>query len=107
MLLDSWWYFKGNGGGVSNWTARPDIFTGGNAGIAALVARTGWKVTAHNRYWADNTVYAKANGGEWDFYIDPPSRGGMSLPLQQEFWTWLLTKSVSEWGLTTYEQDCA
>ena len=29
----------------------------------------------------------------------------MSLPLQQEFWAWLLTKSVAEWGLTTYEQD--
>ena len=67
VLLDSWWYFKGDGGGVKNWTARPDVFTGGNAGIAALVARTGWKVTAHNRYWSANADYAKQYGGAWDF----------------------------------------
>ena len=49
ILLDSWWYYKGASGGVTNWTARPDVFTGGDAGITALVEKTGWKITAHNR----------------------------------------------------------
>lgn len=31
VLLDSWWYYKGENGGVSEWAARPDIFpSGGN-----------------------------------------------------------------------------
>ena len=106
VLLDSWWYFKGVGGGVKNWTAMPSIFTGGNAGIRALVEKTGWKITAHNRYWSANTDYATVNGGLYDFFVDPAGDGSMAVPLQQEFWEWLLTSSVTEWGLTTYEQEC-
>ena len=48
VQLDSWWYYKGEGGGVKNWTARPDIFPNG---IESMVAKTGWPVVAHNRYW--------------------------------------------------------
>lgn len=29
VLLDSWWYFKGVGDGVKNWTAMPSIFPNG------------------------------------------------------------------------------
>merc|ERR1719253_856687 len=29
VLLDSWWYYKGVGGGVKNWTARNDAFPHG------------------------------------------------------------------------------
>ena len=29
----------------------------------------------------------------------------MAVPLDQEFWKYLLSSSVTEWGLTTYEQD--
>ena len=52
-------YYKGVGTGVKNWTAMPSIFKGGNAGIRALVDKTGWKIVAHNRYWSANTDYAK------------------------------------------------
>jgi len=55
ILLDSWWYYKDPPkGGVINWTAidGPGFWTGGNAGIRALVKKTGWKITAHNRYWS-------------------------------------------------------
>jgi hypothetical protein len=82
-----------------------NIFTDGNAGIRALVEKTNWKITAHNRWWSANTDYAKANGGAYDFFVDPEGRGDMAVPVQQEFWEWLLTSSVTEWGLTTYEQD--
>lgn len=51
VLLDSWWYYKGIGDGVKNWTAMPSTFPGGNAGIRELTAATGWKIIAHNRYW--------------------------------------------------------
>ena len=94
-------YFKGTGGGVKNWTAMPTIFDGGNAGIRALVDKFGWKVTAHNRWWSANTDYARQNGGDFDFFIDS-GKGVMAVPLSSEFWTWLLTQSVDEWGLTTY-----
>lgn len=44
VLLDSWWYFKGAGDGVTNWTAMPAVFPpGGNAGLTHLIQATGWK----------------------------------------------------------------
>ena len=110
VLLDSWWYYKAKGrGGALNWTAMEldtwgRVFDGGNAGIRAMVEETGWKIIAHNRYWDHETTYAKANGGQWDFFVDPAGDGTMAVPLEQAFWEWLLTSSVTEWGLTTYEQ---
>jgi hypothetical protein len=56
-----------------------------------------------------DNVYAKQNGGDWDFYVDPshsPAGGQMALPLESAFWEYLLTDAVTEWGLATYEQDC-
>ena len=111
VLLDSYWYYKDDSapkhrGGVVNWTAQDfaPYFTGGNAGLRALVNTTGWKIIAHNRYWSRITTYAKQNGGKYDFYVDPdPAK--YALPLEQAFWTDLLTSAVAEWGLTTYEQD--
>jgi len=105
VLLDSWWYFKGAGGGVKNWTAMPTVFDGGNAGIRALVDKFDWKVTAHNRYWSSNTDYAKQNGGSFDFFVDPAGKGQMAVPLDSSFWIWLLNDAVTQWGLSTYEQD--
>ena len=48
LQLDSWWYYKGDGDGVKNWTARPDIFPNG---IDSMVKKTGWRPVAHNRWW--------------------------------------------------------
>ncbi len=83
----------------------PTIFDGGNAGIRALVNKFDWKVIAHNRYWSANTDYAKQNGGAFDFFIDSKGTGNMAVPLDSSFWIWLLNDAVTEWGLTTYEQD--
>jgi hypothetical protein len=98
--LQSWWYPKGTGDGVLNWTAMPTIFPGGNAGIRNLTASTGWKVIAHNRYWSNDTTYASQSGGPWEFYVDAansPAGGETAVPLQQSFWESLLTDSVKEW----------
>ncbi len=38
MLLDSWWYYKGKGGGVATWDARPDVFP---HGLENFYAQTG------------------------------------------------------------------
>ena len=48
---------------------------------------------------SNRTVYAKQNGGQFDFVMD----GYRSLPLQQEFWDFLFSKAV-QWGLMVYEQ---
>ena len=101
-LMDSWWYFKGDGNGVKNWTAMPSIFPNG---IDAVYKGTGeWPIVAHNRYWSANTDYAKQNGGQWDFIIEQDSHSGLAMPLQQEFWDWLMA-DAKKWGLHTYEQD--
>ena len=48
VQLDSWWYYRGQGGGVKNWTARPEIFP---RNISHMQSKTEWPIVAHNRYW--------------------------------------------------------
>jgi len=48
IQVDSWWYYKGIGGRVKNWTAMADVFPDG---MASLSKKTGWMFVAHNRYW--------------------------------------------------------
>lgn len=63
ILLDSWWYFKGVGNGVKNWTAMPDVFPpGGTQGLADFHAASQWPVVGHNRYWSSNSDYAVSGG---------------------------------------------
>lgn len=86
------------------------VFEGGQTGVRALVEQTGWKVTAHNRYWSANTDYARQNGGGYDFFVDAKGSGAggqMALPLEARFWEDLLENTTSAWGggLATYEQD--
>ena len=101
-LMDSWWYFKGTGDGVKNWTAMPSIFPNG---IDYVFDNTGnMPIVAHNRYWSANTDYAKQNGGEFDFIIEPDSHQGLAMPTEQRFWDYLMSSSL-EWGLKVYEQD--
>eukprot|EP01012_Entosiphon_sulcatum_P028632 TRINITY_DN3468_c0_g1_i1.p1 TRINITY_DN3468_c0_g1~~TRINITY_DN3468_c0_g1_i1.p1 ORF type:complete len:750 (+),score=126.46 TRINITY_DN3468_c0_g1_i1:23-2251(+) len=97
ILLDSWWYYKGKGNGVSNWTAMPEIFP---HNLTGFYERTGWPVQAHNRYWAPDSTYAKKNGGPWDFIVEDT----LSLPDSQAFWDFLIEDS-KKWGLAVYEQD--
>ena len=80
-LADSWWYYKGATGGVTNWTAMPEVFP---HGFAELTARTGWGVMAHNRYWDAATPHAKSNGGAYDFLTDGET--GYALPTSGAFW---------------------
>ena len=61
ILLDSWWYYQGEGGGVTNWIGRPDVFPHGND---YLRNKTGWPIMGHNRYWAVDNTYCTQNGGE-------------------------------------------
>lgn len=100
ILLDSWWYYKGENGGVSDWTAMPDIFPNG---IEALYNATGWLVQAHNRYWALDNVYSKTNGGSFEFVEDTVKEG--SVPVQESLWKQLLEGPSKNWGLAVYEQD--
>ena len=81
----------------------PSIFPpGGDGALHSFADATEWPIIGHNRFWSNNTVYAKANGGKFDF--SDGSDGSYVVPLQQEFWDWLLETS-KEWGLYTYEQD--
>jgi hypothetical protein len=100
VLLDSWWYFKGSNGGVSNWKPMPDVFP---KGLDYLFNATGWFVQAHNRYWAQDNVYAKENGGLYDFVLDSIKDGGV--PIDHSFWSDLFEIPSQTWGLAVYEQD--
>ncbi|KAI8505567.1 hypothetical protein Bbelb_167560 [Branchiostoma belcheri] len=80
VQLDSWWYYKGAGGGVKTWDARPDVFPSGLR--------------------AKDTTYAKQNGGNYSFIVEKQ----LSIPTDMMFWDDLFTQS-REWGLIVYEQD--
>lgn len=99
LQLDSWWYHKGAGGGVKNWTEIPAFLP---HGIAGLSQATGWPIVAHNRYFSSDTDYAQQNGGSYLFTVDEEEQ--KSLPLDQVFWDDLLDDALA-WGLDTYEQD--
>ena len=97
IQLDSWWYYKGIKGGVSQWTARPDVFPDG---LQVLYSRlNNIPMAAHNRYWAYDTVY-KTN---YSFVLDESN--GKALPIGNDsFWIDLFTQA-HDWGLVLYEQD--
>ncbi|XP_070576651.1 uncharacterized protein [Ptychodera flava] len=99
MQIDSWWYYKGLNGGVKNWTARPDIFPNG---LQYLSKKTQLPIAAHNRWWTYTAVYAKVNGGKYNFIVERDD--GHSIPQDAEFWDYLLATS-REWQLIMYEQD--
>ena len=101
ILLDSWWYYKGSNGGVSDWSAQPELFP---KGLSYLFEQTSWYVQAHNRYWALDNVYSKDQHGKYNFISDYVKNG--SVPMDPRFWKKaLLSIPSKEWGLKVYEQD--
>ena len=84
----------------------------------------------HNRWWAPDNVYAKQNGGEYDFIIEPDGveihgpitiegpngrpieildgysykKGPFAIPNDDKFWIDFF-KDVKTWGVNSYLQD--
>jgi hypothetical protein len=97
LQLDSWWYYKGIGGGVSEYTAMPTVFPDGLQVLHRRVENI--PMAAHNRYWAYDTVYKQ----NYSFALDEGS--GKALPIGNDsFWIDLFTQT-RDWGLILYEQD--
>jgi hypothetical protein len=44
--------------------------------MKALYEKTGWPVQGHNRYWTNNTDYARQNGGDYEFILEPYAENG-------------------------------
>lgn len=99
IQYDSWFYYKGSQNGVKEWISMPSIFPNG---MQYVWNKTGLTVVAHNRWWSYQTVYAKQNGGKYNFVVEQESK--KALPTDQEFWDDLLRES-RKWGLIVYEQD--
>ena len=55
-----------------------------------------------NRWWCNDTDYAKRNGGQYDFIIN--DLNGTALPIDEQFWDDLFKNSTA-WGLKVYLQD--
>ena len=92
---------------------REDFFP--NGGIEAYIKHK-FPLVAHNRWFGPDNVYAKENGGEYNFVIDdievdlpgPPGsgRGPYAYPNDTKFWPDFMSNR-KQWGLMTYEQDWA
>ncbi|CAF1513373.1 unnamed protein product, partial [Adineta ricciae] len=97
LQLDSWWYYKGIGGGVTQYTPMPTIFPDGLQALHRRVENIPF--AAHNRYWAFDTVYKQ----NYSFALDEVH--GTALPIGNDsFWFDLFTQT-HDWGLILYEQD--
>ena len=66
--------------------------------------------------WSDDNVYAKQNGGKYDFIVEPlPPKGdqnppvgqsGLSIPTSQQLWDDLIAnKTEAGVPMVVYEQD--
>jgi hypothetical protein len=95
--LDSWWYYKGIGGGVSQWRALPDVFPDGLTVLHRRLENI--PLAAHNRWWAYDNVYKQ----KYAFALDVA--GGKALPIGNDtFWVDFFVEAHS-WGLVSYVQD--
>lgn len=103
--FDSWFYPKdapvidsgGLGGGVTNWTALPEIFPHGMAHIQSLL---GLPIIMHNRQWSTNSDYIH-NWTDIEWYISKNA----SIPKDPvKFFERFFTQQEG-WGLSMYEQD--
>jgi len=99
ILLDSWWYLKDESSAVTMWEADPAVYP---HGLYNMWQQTGWPVQGHNRFWSAKTPYAKQNGGNYEFIVEPHNQ--KSIPVDQRFWDDLLA-NATKWGLINYEQD--
>ena len=97
IQLDSWWYYKVIGGGVSQWTARPDVFSDGLRTVHRRLDNI--SLAAHNRYWAYDTIYKQ----NYSFVLDKSNGKFLSIG-NDSFWIDLFTPA-HDWGLVVYEQD--
>jgi len=98
IQLDSWWYPQGKGGGVVDWVATNKSFP---HGLEWFHEQVKVPFYAHNRMWAAENVYAKQNGGAYDFIVEPWNQ--LAIPVEQTFWDDLLA-NASDWGMLVYEQ---
>ena len=112
ILYDSWFYLKENNvsgnprdtnHGTINWTdAASFIFP---SGLRYMYEQTGWPVVGHARAWSTHNVYAKQNGGDFDFTFDENDMGDkLALPTSHTFWDYMLGHN-KKWGLINYQQD--
>ena len=101
VQLDDWWYYcEGFYNACLNWTAQPSLFPNG---IEAVANKTQWPIHAHGKHWSSTNVYAKQNGGKYNFIMDEDIKIG--IPIDDDFWFDLLGTKKREWGLIVYEQD--
>jgi hypothetical protein len=97
IQLDSWWYYKGIADGVSQWTARPDVFPDGLEVVHRRLENI--PLAAHNRYWSYDNVYKQ----NYSFALDEINQ--KALPIGNDsFWIDLFSQAHN-WGLVLYEQD--
>ncbi|CEM05382.1 unnamed protein product [Vitrella brassicaformis CCMP3155] len=101
MQVDSWWYpqgaMYGQTRGVKVWAPRRDLFP---RGLAPIHRKLKMPILAHSRFFAEDNLHARQNGGLYDFLI----QNHMTMPMEARFWDSLFRNST-RWGLYMYEQD--
>ncbi|ESO98846.1 hypothetical protein LOTGIDRAFT_231210 [Lottia gigantea] len=97
IQYDNWRYTWGMYNGVKDWAPKPEVFPHGSQYV---YNKTGLPILAQNKYWAPDTVYAKQNGGDYEFIVEKER----ALPIEQRFWDDFLGEA-RKWGLIVYEQD--
>ena len=76
---------------MTDWEAMPSVFP---HGLEYLHNKTGWFQQLHNRYWSPQNIYAKENGGDYEFIVED----AYALPLEDRFWDFLMEQVQSGEG---------
>ncbi|KAK6194942.1 hypothetical protein SNE40_000471 [Patella caerulea] len=76
--LDDWWYVKKDNK-ILKWTTPSTDFP---VGLEKLHKATGLKFAVYAGIWSPDNIYAKQNGGQYDFVIE----NEIALPNDQLFW---------------------
>ncbi|ESO98784.1 hypothetical protein LOTGIDRAFT_158730 [Lottia gigantea] len=94
--IDNWWCIK-TGNKVKQWAGDPTTLPDG---MSSLENKTQSKFLMYSGVWSSDNVYAKQNGGKYNFIIE----GDTAVPDDPMFWDDLFS-NAAEWGLVTYDQD--
>ena len=85
---DSWFYPHGEGNGLLEWDFRTDEGYFPSGGEAAY-ANHALPIVAHNRWFGPDAVYAKKNGGDYDWILEDNRQRESKFPQKSQNFPYL------------------
>eukprot|EP00941_MAST-03F_sp_MAST-3F-sp1_P001873 g1873.t1 len=103
--FDSWFYRKGNQGGILEWDADPAMVPHGLSNLVHNILQVD-SIVGHSRWFSPNATYVNNDNWKIDHKDGKPSEVE-AIPFKnvRSFYRSLVSKAKHLWGLRVYEQD--